>query len=143
LQRTRPQTLSYGLNDSPAGLAAWILEKYRAWSDCDGNVESVFTKDDLLTNITIYWATATISSSFRPYWDYHLNPTRRPWVPITVPCGVARFPKDLTTPPREFAERSYNVQHWTEMPRGRHFAALEQPDLLAADLRNFFSMLAG
>jgi hypothetical protein len=106
------------LNDSPAGLAAWILEKYRAWSDGDGDVESVFTKDDLLTNITIYWTTATISSSFRPYWDYYNNPARRPWGPITVPCGIARFPKDLTTPPREFADRSYNVQHWTEMPRG-------------------------
>jgi pimeloyl-ACP methyl ester carboxylesterase len=143
LQRTRPQTLSHSLNDSPAGLAAWILEKYRAWSDCDGDLESVFTKDELLTNVTIYWATETISSSIRPYWDHHNNPARRPWAPITVPCGIARFPKDLTTPPREFAERSYNVQHWTEMPRGGHFPALEQAELLAADIRNFFSKLAG
>jgi pimeloyl-ACP methyl ester carboxylesterase len=140
-QQTRPQTLAYGLNDSPAGLAAWIVEKYRAWSDCGGDVESVFSKDELLTNITIYWATQTIASSFRPYWDSRNNPEPRPWTTISVPCGIAIFPKDLTTPPREFAERSYNVQHWTEMPRGGHFAALEQPELLAKDIRSFFSAL--
>jgi pimeloyl-ACP methyl ester carboxylesterase len=140
-QQTRPQTLAYGLNDSPAGLAAWIVEKYRAWSDCGGDVEAVFSKDELLTNITIYWATETIASSFRPYWDYRHDPNRRSWTEITAPCGIAIFPKDLTTPPREFAERSYNVQRWTEMPRGGHFAALEQPDLLARDIREFFAHL--
>ena len=140
-QGTRPQTLAYGLNDAPAGLAAWIVEKYRAWSDCDGDLEAVFSKDELLTNITIYWATETIASSFRPYWDYRHNPNRRPWEEITVPCGVAIFPRDLSTPPREFAERSYNVQRWTEMPRGGHFAALEQPELLADDIREFFAHL--
>jgi pimeloyl-ACP methyl ester carboxylesterase len=138
MQGTRPQTLAVGLNDSPAGLAAWIVEKYRAWSDCDGDVESVFSKDELLTNITIYWATSTIASSFRPYWDFRHNPDALPWMPVEVPCGIAIFPKDIATPPREFAERTYNVQHWTEMPRGGHFPGLEQPQLLAEDIRTFF-----
>jgi pimeloyl-ACP methyl ester carboxylesterase len=141
LQATRPQTLAYGLNDSPAGLAAWIIEKYRAWSDSDGDLERTFTKDELLTNITIYWATETIASSFRPYWDARHNPDPRPWIPITVPCAVALFPRDLEHPPREFAERSYNVQRWTEMPRGGHFAALEEPQLVATDIREFFREL--
>ena len=101
----------------------------------------MFTKDELLTNITIYWATQTIASSFRPYWDYRNNPTPLPWTPITVPCAIAIFPRDLTTPPREFAEHSYNVQRWTEMQRGGHFAALEQPEALAADIRGFFRNL--
>lgn len=138
IQATRPQTLAYGLNDSPAGLAAWIIEKYRTWSDCGGDVERVFSKDELLTNITIYWVTETIASSFRPYWDARNNPNPRPWVRMSVPCAVAVFPRDLARPPREFAERSYNIQRWTEMPEGGHFAALEQPQLLASDIRAFF-----
>jgi pimeloyl-ACP methyl ester carboxylesterase len=138
LQATRPQTAAFGLNDSPVGLAAWIVEKYRAWSDCEGEIERAFTKDELLTNITLYWATQTIGSSFRPYWDSRHDPHPHPWIPITVPCGIAIFPKDLGRPPREFAERSYNVRRWTEMPRGGHFAALEQPELLASDIRAFF-----
>jgi pimeloyl-ACP methyl ester carboxylesterase len=138
IQATRPQTLAYGLNDSPAGLAAWIVEKYRAWSDCDGDLERVVGKDELLTNLTVYWATGTISSSFQPYWDTRNDPDPRPWLPIGVPCGIAIFPEDLDTPPREFAERSYNVRRWTRMPRGGHFAALEQPQLLAADIQEFF-----
>jgi pimeloyl-ACP methyl ester carboxylesterase len=125
----------------PAGLAAWIVEKYRAWSDCGGDIEAVFSKDELLTNITIYWATETIASSFRPYWDHGHDPNRRSWTEITVHCGIAIFPKDRTAPPREFAERSYNIQRWTEMPRGGHFAALEQPALLADDIREFFAHL--
>lgn len=141
LQETRPQTLAYALNDSPAGLAAWIVEKYRSWSDCDGDVERVFSKDELLTNITIYWATQSAASSMRPYWDYRHNPSAAPWTQITVPSAVALFPRDLSSPPREFAERSYNVQRWTHMPRGGHFAALEQPELLAADIRAFFRHL--
>lgn len=138
IQGSRPQTLGYGLNDSPVGLAAWIIEKYRAWSDCGGDVESVFSKDELLTNISIYWFTQTITSSFRPYFDTTHNPSPPPWLPIPVPTAVAVFPADIARPPREFAERSYNVVQWTEMPRGGHFAALEQPDLLAADIRRFF-----
>ena len=139
IQGTKPQTLSYGLNDSPAGLAAWIVEKFRTWSDCDGDVESVYTKDELLNNITIYWATQTINSSTRIYYESQ----RATWGfgpddMIRVPCAVARFPKDLSYPPREWAERSFNLQRWTEMPRGGHFAALEEPEILVDDLRAFF-----
>jgi pimeloyl-ACP methyl ester carboxylesterase len=139
IQGTRPQTLAYGLSDSPSGLAAWIVEKFREWSDCAGDVERCFTKDQLLTTILIYWATDTMNSAMRYYVDAY----RQPWTitaadRVHVPTGVAIFPKDLSRPPREWAERFYNVQHWTEMPRGGHFPALEQPDLLADDLRTFF-----
>lgn len=142
IQGTKPQTLSYGLNDSPVGLAAWIVEKFRTWSDCDGDVERSFTKDELLTNITIYWATQTIGSSTRLYYESQ----RVPWrleerEQIRVPTGVAVFPKELSHPPRQWAERSYNLQRWTQMPRGGHFAALEEPDLLAEDIRAFFRPL--
>ncbi|MDX6408855.1 MAG: hypothetical protein QOE13_1926 [Gaiellaceae bacterium] len=141
IQGTRPQTLAAGLADSPAGLASWIVEKYRAWSDCGGDIESVFSKDDLLTNITIYWVTGTIGSSFRPYWDSRNNASPLPWVPIEVPCGVAVFPRDIARPPRSFAERSYNITRWAEMPRGGHFAAMEQPETLAAEIQAFFRSL--
>ncbi len=142
IQGTKPQTLAYGLNDSPAGLAAWILEKYRSWSDCDGDVEKRFTKDELLTTITIYWVTESISSSTRLYYET----LHRPWElgqneGIRVPCAVAVFPKELSIPPREWAERSYNVQHWTVMPSGGHFAALEEPARLVEDIRDFFRPL--
>jgi pimeloyl-ACP methyl ester carboxylesterase len=140
IQATRPQTLAFGLNDSPAGLAAWIIEKFRAWSDCGGDVERVFTKDELLTNMTIYWITQTIGSSLRPYFEYRNDPSPKPWR-IDVPCAVAVFPADIDQPPREFAERFYNVHQWTEMPRGGHFAAFEAPDLLAQDIRTFFRTL--
>jgi pimeloyl-ACP methyl ester carboxylesterase len=144
IQGTKPQTLSYGLNDSPAGLAAWIVEKFRTWSDCDGDVEQRFTKDELLTNITIYWVTQTINSSTRLYYESQHNPWRfRQAERIGVPCAVALFPKEISHPPREWAERSYNVQRWTEMPRGGHFAALEEPELLAQDIRTFFRPLRG
>jgi pimeloyl-ACP methyl ester carboxylesterase len=142
MQATKPQTLSYGLNDSPVGLAAWIVEKFRAWSDCGGQVEERFTKDELLTNVTIYWVTETINSSIRLYYEYRHNPAPlRLHEQITVPTAVALFPKDLSHPPREWAERAYNVQRWTVMPRGGHFAAQEEPDLLAEDIRAFFRTL--
>ena len=139
IQGTKPQTLSYGLNDSPAGLAAWIVEKYRTWSDCGGDVESRFTKDELLTTITIYWITQTISSSTRMYYEnqrqvWSLKSGER----VQVPSGITLFPQEISRPPREWAERSYNVCRWTEMPRGGHFAALEEPELLAQDIRAFF-----
>ena len=142
IQGTKPQTLSYGLNDSPAGLAAWIVEKFRTWSDCDGDVERSFSKDELLTNITIYWATQTINSSTRIYYEtqqtiWELKQDEM----IRVPTGVAVFPKELSHPPREWAERSYNLQRWTQMPRGGHFAALEEPNLLVEDIRAFFRPL--
>jgi microsomal epoxide hydrolase len=138
IQGTRPQTLAYGLQDSPSGLAGWIVEKFRSWSDCDGNVESRFSKDELLTNITIYWATQTIRSSFGYYRDMSSGPVQ-PGEHIEVPAGFARFPKDIPgiDPPRELAERHLRIAHWTVMPRGGHFAALEEPDLLAEDIRTF------
>ncbi|HEY3228706.1 MAG TPA: epoxide hydrolase, partial [Roseiflexaceae bacterium] len=142
IQGTKPQTLAYGLNDSPAGLAAWITEKFHAWGDCAGEVERCFTKDELLTNVTIYWATETIQSSTRLYYEARKKPLHfGPGERIQAPCGVARFPKEIPAPPREWVERCYNVQRWTEMPRGGHFAAMEQPELLAEDIRAFFRPL--
>ena len=142
IQGTKPQTLAYGLNDSPAGLAAWIVEKYRAWSDCGGNVESRFTKDELLTTITIYWVTQTIGSSTRMYYEnQHRLWTMKQDELVQAPTAVAMFPREISTPPREWGERSYNIQRWTTMPRGGHFAALEEPQLLAEDVRAFFRPL--
>jgi pimeloyl-ACP methyl ester carboxylesterase len=139
LQLTTPLTLAYGLNDSPAALAAWVLEKFRDWADCDGDLEKRFTKDELLANVTLYWMTETIHSSCRLYFEgrkapLHLNRGEQ----ISVPCGIAHFPKEAPFPPRSWIERGYNVQHWTEMPRGGHFAAMEEPKLLAQDIRTFF-----
>lgn len=142
IQGTKPQTLSYGLNDSPAALAAWIVEKWRSWSDCDGDVERCFSKDELLTTITIYWATQTINSSTRIYYENQHNTwIIQPGQRIDVPCAVARFPKEISRPPREWAERFFNLQQWSEMPRGGHFAAFEQPEVLAQDIRAFFRPL--
>jgi microsomal epoxide hydrolase len=136
IQGTKPQTLGFGLNDSPVGLAAWIVEKFHAWCDCDGNVESRFSKDDLLTNVMIYWVTGTATSSTRIYYENRVA-TPRP-DRVTVPTACALFPKEITTPPRKWVEARYNLVRWTEMPRGGHFAALEQPQLLVDDVRAFF-----
>jgi microsomal epoxide hydrolase len=141
MQSTKPQTLAYGLTDSPVGLAGWILEKFYAWSDTNGQLESRYTKDELLTNIMIYWATGTIRSSFTPYWDDEQQATDGEIPMVEVPTGISIFPKDIVPAPREFAERYYNVQHWAEMPAGGHFAALEEPALLAEELRTFFRPL--
>jgi pimeloyl-ACP methyl ester carboxylesterase len=143
IQRTRPQSLSVGLNDSPAGLAAWIVEKFRAWSDCDGDIESSFTKDQLLTNVMIYWVTGTIASANRLYYESHEGAagTTLPAGPIDVPMAYARFPGDGLRPPRPWVERKYDVRRWTDMDRGGHFAAMEEPDLLVDDIRTFFSDL--
>lgn len=143
IQSTKPQTLAFGLNDSPVALAAWIVEKFRAWSDCEGDVESCFTKDELLTNITIYWATETINSAFLYYYEpSHQKPTPFASEIVKTPTGFARFPKDLTPAPREWAERFFgNITRWTEMPRGGHFAAMEKPELLVEDIRAFFRPL--
>jgi len=151
IQSTRPQTLACGLNDSPAGLAAWIVAKFRGWSDCDGDLERCFSRDEMLNNIMIYWVTQTIDSSFFPYYDLaNAGPLRwiseavKTWLGSTgVPAGFALFPKDLGAPPREWAERFFNVRRWTEMPRGGHFAAMEQPELLAQELRSMFNPLSG
>ncbi len=142
IQSTRPQTLGYGLNDSPVGLAAWIIEKFRNWSDCGGNVESVFTRDELLTNIMIYWVTETITSSTRLYYETRENPIKlSPANRVKPPVAVALFPGEIAMPPRALAERGYNIVRWTTMPHGGHFAAMEQPELLAQDLREFFRPL--
>ena len=142
LQATKPQTLGYGLNDSPAGLAAWIVEKYRSWSDCGGDVERRFTKDEILTQLTIYWVTETINSANRLYFERDRSPRRlESGDRVNVPTAVAIFPGDIDRPPREWGERVYDVRRWTEMPRGGHFAALEEPGLLARDIREFFRPL--
>lgn len=139
-QSTMPLTLSYGLADSPAGLLAWMLEKYRAWSDCDGDVSARFSDDFLLTQASLYWFTRTISTSFRPYYEYGKGMTRRV-ERVDVPTAVALFPADLAQPPRSWAERVYNVTRYTRMPRGGHFAGHEEPELLANDIVEFFSGL--
>jgi pimeloyl-ACP methyl ester carboxylesterase len=141
MQGTKPQTLAYGLHDSPVGLAAWIVEKFCSWSDCDGDVETRFTKDELLTNITIYWATGTINSSFHLYTEGTADPPLDAAQRSAVPTGIAVFPKDLVPAPRGSADRLFNVRRWTVMPRGGHFAAMEEPALLAEDLRAFFRPL--
>ena len=149
IQGTRPLTAAPALNDSPVGLAGWIVEKFREWSDCGGDVEKCFTKDELLTNIAIYWLTQTIGSSFQPYRDVTkagairwMKEAAKGWLGSSAtPAGFALFPKDISTPPREWAERFFNVQRWTAMPRGGHFAALEEPESLATEIRDFFRPL--
>jgi pimeloyl-ACP methyl ester carboxylesterase len=133
-QMTRPATLSYGLADSPAGLLAWLLEKYRAWS------ERPLPDDYVLTQASLYWFTNTVSTSFRPYWEYAQGFTRR-IERVTVPTAVAVFPHDLADPPRSWAERTYHVTRFTRMPCGGHFAAFEEPALLADDITEFFAPL--
>ena len=142
VQITEPQTLSYALNDSPVGLAAWIIEKFKDWADCDGDVYRRFTRDELLTNVTLYWMTETIHSSCRLYLESSRAPLRfKEGDFVRVPTGVARFPKEDPFSPRSWVERGYNLQRWTEMPSGGHFAAAEEPELLAEDIREFFRPL--
>ena len=149
IQGTKPQTLGYALNDSPAGLAAWIVEKFRAWSDCGGDVERRFSKDRLLTNVTLYWVTQTINSSMRLYYETMHNPALRGGLRgqsdsvfrVAVPTAAAIFPAEIYTPPRTWAERTYNITRWTEMPAGGHFAAMEEPAALVEDIRAFFRPL--
>ncbi len=146
IQSTKPQSLAPGLNDSPTGLAAWIVEKLHAWSDCGGDIQSRFSKDEILTQVMIYWVTGSIGSSFLPYYDF-ANAGAVTWMKEgfkkwagskKVPAAFALFPEDIAHPPREWAERFFNVQRWTEMPRGGHFAALEEPEMLAEDIRSWF-----
>jgi pimeloyl-ACP methyl ester carboxylesterase len=138
-QSTKPQTIGYALDDSPAGLAAWIVEKFRAWSDVNGNVEQKFTKDELLTNIMLYWVTQSGASSARIY--YENQRAKPPQGRVQVPTACAVFPKEISIAPRRWVEAQYNVTRWTEMPRGGHFAAMEEPTLLAEDIRAFFRTL--
>jgi pimeloyl-ACP methyl ester carboxylesterase len=144
LQSTKPQTLAFALTDSPLGLAAWIAEKVRAWSDCGGNVETVISLDTLLTNISLYLFSDSIAASLRLYKENRLNPLAfGPGERVTTPLGMAVFPCELPTPPRSWAERVFDVRRWTSMPAGGHFAALEQPSALAAEIRAFFRPLRG
>ena len=142
IQGTKPQTLAYALNDSPAGLAAWLTEKFYAWTDCHGNLESRVSKDALLTNIMLYWVTQTINSSFWLYYQMRHHPWRLGrGERITVPTAVAAFPREIIRPPREWAERGCNLQRWTPMAAGGHFAALEEPQALVEDIRAFYRTL--
>ena len=142
IQGTKPQTLAYGLNDSPAGLAAWIVEKFRTWSDCDGDVERRFTKDQLLTNVMLYWVPETANSSCRLYYEtMHADKFPPTGLRVEVPTGCAIFPKELIKPPRVWADRVFNVQRWTRMPSGGHFAAMEEPRALVEEIRAFFRPL--
>jgi pimeloyl-ACP methyl ester carboxylesterase len=146
IQGTRPLTLAYALNDSPAGLAAWIVDKFWAWSDHGGSLDQSFTKDELLTNIMLYWVTQSMPSATRIYYESQHNlPRPAAMTPFTSssrssPMGFALFPKEINVPPRAWVERTYGDQliHWTEMPRGGHFAAMEQPALLSQDIHQFF-----
>jgi epoxide hydrolase len=140
-QATRPQTLGYGLTDSPSGQAAWILEKFWAWTDCDGDPLNVLSRDELLDNVMLYWVTATATSSARLYWE-SFGPDRRPRHTVTIPTGVAVFPKEIVPPVRRWMEANYtDIRHWSEMPKGGHFAAFEQPELFVAEVRKYFGML--
>jgi pimeloyl-ACP methyl ester carboxylesterase len=140
-QSTRPQTLGYGLTDSPAGQAAWILEKFWAWTDCDGHPENILSRDELLDNVMLYWVTASGASSARLYWESFGRGRGRAGK-IEVPTGVAAFPKEIVPPVRHWMEPDFpNIQHWSEMPRGGHFAAFEQPELFVDDVRAFFRLV--
>jgi microsomal epoxide hydrolase len=140
IQATKPQTIGYLLDDSPAGLAAWIVEKFRTWSDCDGDLERRFSKDTMLTNVMLYWVTATGHSAGRLYYEATKAGRFGPQgARVEVPTGAAIFPKEIVRPPRRWAEQAYNITRWTEMPSGGHFAALEEPVLLVDDIRSFFA----
>ena len=147
IQGTRPQTLGHALNDSPAGLAAWIIDKFWIWSDHGGDLDNIYTRDELLTNIMLYWVTRSMPSSMRIYFEsQHDLPRPASMTPFEssdtpAPMGFALFPREINVPPRAWVERQMGARmiHWTEMPRGGHFAALEQPKLLAEDIRAFFA----
>ena len=145
IQGTKPQTLAFGLTDSPAGLAAWIVEKFRTWSDCGGVPENAISRDEMLANICLYWFTGAIGSSF---WPYHAR-LHGPWpIPegetVDVPTGYAAFPKEIVRPPRSLAEKTYiDIRRWSVLDKGGHFAALEQPEVLAHEIREFFRPLRG
>jgi pimeloyl-ACP methyl ester carboxylesterase len=140
VQGTHPQTLGIALDDSPAGLLAWIAQRFRDWSDCDGVLERSFSRDQLLTNVMLYWVTRSFTSSARLYWEtMHSGVLREPLEHVDVPTGIARFPKEeILRFPRSWVEQRYRVTHWVDMPRGGHFAAMEEPALFVDDLRAFF-----
>jgi pimeloyl-ACP methyl ester carboxylesterase len=139
-QQTRPLTLAYGLSDSPAGLLAWIVEKYRSWSDCGGDLASRWSDGDILLHASLYWLTNSIGTSFRPYFDYLSHPLA-PIERVTVPTAVAVFPYDLALPPKEYVARTYKVVRYTRFDRGGHFASHEEPGLLADDIQQFIAQI--
>ena len=143
IQGTRPQTLAFGLSDSPAGLAAWIVEKFRAWTDCGGNPENAVSRDEMLANISLYWFTGCIGSSFWPYYARMHGPWPIPeGSTVDVPTGYAEFPREILRPPRSLAQKTYtDIRRWSVMAKGGHFAALEQPDALAHEVVGFFRPL--
>ncbi len=143
IQGTKPTTLAYGLTDSPAGLAAWLVEKFRTWTDCGGNPENALTRDEMLTDITLYWVTGAIGSSFWPYYARMHGPWPIPeGKTVDVPTGYVQFPKEILAPPRSVAQRMYtDIRRWTVMPKGGHFAALEQAEALVREVREFFRPL--
>lgn len=137
-QSTRPQTLGYALTDSPVGQLAWIIEKFWSWTDCDGHPENVLSRDEMLDNVMLYWLTASAASSARMYWQSFRRVSLQP---VALPTGIASFPKEILRAPRSWCEPRYNITHWTDMPRGGHFAAFEQPELFVGDVRTFFATL--
>ena len=139
IQSAKPQTIGSALDDSPAGLAAWIVEKFRSWCDYGGDVESQFTKDELLTNIMLYWVTPSGASSARIYYENQRTANQPGRVQVPTACAV--FPKEISVPPRRWVEQQYNLTRWTEMPRGGHFAGMEEPERLVEDIRVFFGPL--
>lgn len=143
-QGTKPQTLGIALNDSPAGLLAWIVEKFHGWSDTDGPLDDTFPPDRLLTNVMLYWVTGTITSSMQLYWEARASAMRgdKP-ANVSVPTGVARYPREVLPAPRSWVATHYDLRHWAVMPRGGHFAAMEQPELFTDDLRAFFRTVRG
>jgi epoxide hydrolase len=145
---TRPQTIGYSLADSPAGLCAWIVEKFRAWTDCDGHPENVISRDELLDNLMLYWLPGTGASSARLYWESIRQVNE--WIggtasdTVDVPTGCSIFPKEIQRPSRRWAEKRFlDIRHWNELDRGGHFPALEQPELFVSELRAFFGALRG
>lgn len=139
IQRTKPLSLAYGLNDSPIGLCAWIIEKFMSWSDNDGHIENSFTKKELLANVSLYWFTKTIHSSTRMYYEIGANPLKFGKNDfVQIPVGYAKFPKEIPTPERDYITKGFNIVYWSELSKGGHFAALEQPKLLASDIILFF-----
>jgi microsomal epoxide hydrolase len=143
IQGTKPQTLAFGLVDSPAGLAAWIVEKFRTWTDCGGNPENAVSRDEMLANIALYWFTGSIGASFWPYYARMHAPWPIPeGATVDVPTGYAEFPREILRPPRSLAERTYtDIRRWSVMAKGGHFAALEQPEALAREVVEFFRSL--
>ena len=144
IQGTKPQTLAFALTDSPGGLAAWMVEKFRSWSDCDGVPEKAIDRDRMLANIALYWFTGAIGSSFWPYYGRLHTPgwPISPAQPVKVPTGYAAFPKEIIVPPRSVAEKTYtDIRRWTVMKKGGHFAAMEQPAALAEEIQHFFRPL--